>query len=478
MSVKLEKPEKNTVVLEIEVDNEFFVEALEKAYNKNKRKFDIPGFRKGKAPMKAIERMYGESIFYEDAVDMILPEKYEEAVEETKIQPVTRPEIDIKEIGRDKNFVFTAKVTVKPDVIVGDYKNIEVEKVVFQVEDKDVDKEIDSIVKRNSRKVTVEDRPVQDQDTCDIDYEGFIDGVPFEGGKAEGHNLIIGSGSFIPGFEEQLIGKNTGDEFEISVKFPEEYHNNDVAGKDAVFKVKINSISVTEYPEVDDEFAKDISEFDTLEEYKADVRKKLQEQAEERSKIMLENSVIEAVLKNTEIDVPEVMIQNQINQYLEEFDRQIQYQYQGLTLDRYMSMIGTSKEDFAIQYRDQALREIKTTLLLEKIVELENIIIEDTKLDEYLEKTAKRYNTTLEDFKNLMKPQDFDYFREQYARPAAADLLVSYAKVTEVVKPYMEEHNHDHDHECDHEGCDHDHDHDHDHECDHEGCDHDHNHAE
>jgi trigger factor len=467
MSVKLEKPEKNVVVLEIEVDKEVFKDALRKSYNKNKHRFNVPGFRKGKAPMEAIKRLYGEGVFYEDALDIVIPDAYEKAVKETNIEPVESPKINFDEIPEDGNFIFTARVTVKPEVHITQYKGVDAEKVVYKVEDKDIERELDRVVKRCARKVTVEGRPVQDQDTVDNDYEGFIDGVAFEGGKAEGYSLVIGSKTFIPGFEDQIIGKNAGDEFEVNVKFPEDYHNKDVAGKDAVFKVKLNSISTLEYPEVDDEFAKDVSEFDTLEEYKADIRKNLEKQAEARTKSEVENNVIEAVLKNTEIDVPEVMVENAVDNYVEDYERNIQQQYPGtgLNLEKILSFQGMTLADFRNHQKEHALREIKVNLMLEKIVELENITVGDDKVEEELKKYAEQYKIELEKLKENMRPENIEYIRNQLKMPAAVELLVNSANLTVVEKPFYEEHHHDHDHDhCDDDTCDCGHDHDEEHE--------------
>ncbi len=439
MSVKLERPEKNIVVLEIEVENEVFKDGMRRSYNKNRGRFNVPGFRKGKAPQAMIERMYGEEVLYEDAINFIIPDKYDQAVLETKIEPVERPKIDIKEVGRDKNFVFTATVTVKPEVFITEYKGVEAEKIIFKIEDKDVQSEIDTVVKRNSRKVTVEGRAVQDKDTVNIDYEGFVDGVPFQGGKAEGHDLVIGSGSFIPGFEEQLIGKNTGDETEINVTFPEEYHSEEVAGKEAVFKVKINQITTTEYPELDDEFAKDVSEFDTLEEYKADIMKKLQKQADSMSKNGTEDNVIKEVLKNTEIDVPDVMIQHTIDRYVNEMAMRLQYQFQGLTMEKYLEYMGRTMEEFREESKERAINELKTSLMLEKIVELENIKTDDQRLDEELKKTAEAYGQDLETFKQRLRDDDIEYYRAEISKQIAVEFLTENAKLTEVERKFRED---------------------------------------
>jgi len=439
MSVKLERPEKNIVVLEIEVENEVFKDGMRRSYNKNRGRFNVPGFRKGKAPQAMIERMYGEEVLYEDAINFIIPDKYDQAVLETKIEPVERPKIDIKEVGRDKNFVFTATVTVKPEVFITEYKGVEAEKIIFKIEDKDVQSEIDTVVKRNSRKVTVEGRAVQDKDTVNIDYEGFVDGVPFQGGKAEGHDLVIGSGSFIPGFEEQLIGKNTGDETEINVTFPEEYHSEEVAGKEAVFKVKINQITTTEYPELDDEFAKDVSEFDTLEEYKADIMKKLQKQADSMSKNGTEDNVIKEVLKNTEIDVPDVMIQHTIDRYVNEMTMRLQYQFQGLTMEKYLEYMGRTMEEFREESKERAINELKTSLMLEKIVELENIKTDDQRLDEELKKTAEAYGQDLETFKQRLRDDDIEYYRAEISKQIAVEFLTENAKLTEVERKFRED---------------------------------------
>ena len=352
----VEKLENNVVSFEFVVTADQFEDAIQKAYKKNVGKITIQGFRKGKAPRAIIERYYGKEVFYEDAINIALPDAYDKAVEENNLYPVDRPEVDVKgEIKADSDIVFTAKVTVKPEFELGEYKGVEVEGAHYAVTDDDVDAEIEKLRERNSRLVPVEDRPVQADDIANIDYEGFVDGVAFEGGKGEGFDLTIGSGQFIPGFEDQLIGKNAGEEFEINVKFPEEYHAEELKGKDAVFKVKINSIKFKELPELDDEFVQDVSEFETLDEFKKDTREKLTAANEEREKNENEHSVVDAVCANTQIDIPEAMINSQIDTMIRDMDMQLRYQ--GITLEQYMQFTGQTMDAVREQYKPEAEKE-------------------------------------------------------------------------------------------------------------------------
>jgi len=391
----VEKIEKNVVSFEFSVTAEEFEVAIEKAYKKNVGKINIQGFRKGKAPRKLIEKYYGVEIFYEDAINIVLPDAYDKAVEENNIYPVDQPEIDIKgEISKESGVTFTAKVTVKPEFELGEYKGIKATKVSHRTLKKDIDAEIDRMRERNSRMVPVEDRNVEKDDIVNIDFEGFCDGVAFEGGKGEGFDLTIGSGQFIPGFEDQLIGKAIGDT-EVNVTFPEEYHAEELKGKDAMFKVKINSIKVKELPELDDEFAKDVSEFDTLEELKADVKEKLSAAGKDKAKHETEENVIKAVCDATEIDIPEAMINTQIEKMIRDFDMQMRYQ--GLNLEQYMQYTGLTMDALKEQFKDDAAKNVKTSLILEKVCEVEGI---DAKASEI----EKEYNDMAE--KNSMKAED------------------------------------------------------------------------
>lgn len=421
----VEKLENNVVSFEFVVTADQFEDAIQKAYKKNVGKITIQGFRKGKAPRAIIERYYGKEVFYEDAINIALPDAYDKAVEENNLYPVDRPEVDVKgEIKAGSDIVFTAKVTVKPEFELGEYKGVEVEGAHYAVTDDDVDAEIEKLRERNSRLVPVEDRPVQADDIANIDYEGFVDGVAFEGGKGEGFDLTIGSGQFIPGFEDQLIGRNAGEEFEINVKFPEEYHAEELKGKDAVFKVKINSIKFKELPELDDEFVQDVSEFETLDEFKKDTREKLTAANEEREKNENEHSVVDAVCANTQIDIPEAMINSQIDTMIRDMDMQLRYQ--GITLEQYMQFTGHTMDAVREQYKPEAEKSVKTTLVLEKVADVENFEITD-------EDVENEYNRICEE--NGMKPEDVkkyisvDSIKERLKAQKAIEFLVNNANI-------------------------------------------------
>ncbi|RKD28974.1 trigger factor [Thermohalobacter berrensis] len=429
MSSTVLKKENNEVTLKIEVPAEKFEEGIQKAYLKNRKRFNIPGFRKGKAPKRIIEARYGKGIFYEDAINFVFPEAYSKAVDEHELEPVDRPEIDIEQIEEGKPVVFTAKVTVKPEVKLGDYTGIEVEKVEYNVTEEDVEKEIERMRERNARLVEVKDRPVKEGDILTIDYEGYVDGEQFEGGTAQNQSLEIGSGRFIPGFEEQLVGKNKDEEVEVNVTFPEEYHAENLAGKDATFKVKIHEIKEKELPELDDEFAKDVSEFDTLDELKSDVKTKLEEQAKNREKAEKENKVLEKVVEGAEIDIPEVMIENQIDNELREFEYRLRFQ--GLDLEKYLEMTNTKREDLRDQLRPNAEKAVRTELVLEAIAEKEEIKETEEELNKELEKIAKQYNQDAEKFKKNMKADDLEYIKLGIIKRKTVEYLVENAKFVE-----------------------------------------------
>ena len=379
----VEKVEKNVVSFEFTLSAEEFEKAIEKAYRKNVGKIAVQGFRKGKAPRQIIERYYGKEIFYEDAINIALPDAYDKAIAENGVQPVDQPEIDIKgEIVKGSDIVFTAKVTVKPEFEMGEYKGISAEKVTYRTLKKDVDAEIEKLRERNSRIVPVEDRKVKKNDIVNIDFEGFTDGVAFEGGKGENFDLTIGSGQFIPGFEDQLVGAEIGAEVEVNVTFPEEYHAEDLKGKPAMFKVKVNSIKVKELPELDDEFAKDVSEFDTLEELQKDTKEKLTNANKERAAHETEENVINAVCEATEIDIPEAMIETQIQNMIRDFDMQMRYQ--GMELKQYMQYTGMTMEMLKEQFKEEAGKRVKTSLVLEKVCELEGIKATKTDIKKYI----------------------------------------------------------------------------------------------
>lgn len=427
MNVKVENIEKNVVQLEIEVDAAKFEQGMQKAFLKSAGRFNIPGFRKGKAPRKIVERYYGEQVLYEDAINEVCPEAYDEAVAQNELHPVERPEIDIKQVGSNQNLIFTARVTVKPEVELGQYKGIEVNKIEVNVSDEDVEKELEKAADKNSRLVTIEDRPVQAGDTAVIDFEGFDDGVPFEGGKGENHNLVIGSGQFIPGFEDQLIGANIGDDIEVNVTFPEDYHQKDLAGKPVVFKVKVKELKVKELPTLDDEFAKDVSEFDTLEEYKESLRKKLLEDAENKAKNETEDSIINKVVENATIDIPKVMIENRVDSLVRDFDYRLRYQ--GLELAKYLEIMGMTMEAFREQFAGRAESEVKTQLVIEKVGQVEGIEALEDDINEEINKLAENYKQNAEDFKKHLREEDIEYIKGNVVARKTIDFLIENSKI-------------------------------------------------
>ena len=400
----VEKTEKNVVSFEFSVSGETFRDAIEKAYRKNVKKINVQGFRKGKAPRQIIERYYGSEIFYEDAVNIVLPDAYDKAVEEKALEPVAQPEIDVKEISKENGVTFTAKVTVKPEFELGEYKGVEVQKVIHRTTEKEINGEIEKIRERNARMVTVEDRPAQLDDTVNIDFEGFTDGKAFDGGKGENFDLKLGSGQFIPGFEDQLVGKNSGEETEVNVTFPEEYHAEELKGKPAVFKVKINAIKMQELPELDDEFAKDVSEFDTFDEFKEDLTKKLKEKNKEKSKKELEEKILETICNNTEIDIPEVMFDNAAESQLRDFAMQLRYQ--GLDINQYAQYTGATVDSLKAQFRPDAEKKVKTSLVLEKIAKTENLEVTDDEVEAELKKLAEQSKMSADEVKKYVKTDD------------------------------------------------------------------------
>lgn len=423
MNSKLEKIEKNTATLEIEVSEEQFEKGIQKAYKKNVGRFNIPGFRKGKAPRVIIERYYGEGVFYEDAINEVCPEAYQAAVDQHKLHPVDRPEIDIVQLEKGKPFIFKAIVTVKPEVVLGDYKGIRVEKKEYPVTDEDVDKELENMRNANARMVAVEGRPAKKDDMVIIDYKGFVGEEQFEGGTAENQPLVLGSGHFIEGFEDQLIGAKAGDSVEVKVTFPEDYHAEHLAGKEAVFKVDVKEIKEKELPDLDDEFAKDVSEFETLEDLKKDIRKKLEERAAHRAKHETEDEVIKKVTELSEIDIPEVMIEKQIDSMVRDFEMQLMYQ--GLKLEGYLEHYKKSMEEFRDGLRDEATERVRTQLTLEKVSQVEGVTASEEELDKELEEMAKRYKMEdIEKFKESMGEDELNYIRESIIIRKTVDFLV------------------------------------------------------
>jgi trigger factor len=426
MNVKIEKPEKNVVKLEITVESQVFDECMDRAFVRNKFKFSIPGFRKGKAPRNLVERYYGEQVLYEDAINFACGDAYNKAIDEHDLEPVDRPEIDIVQIGSGKDLIFTATVTVKPEVELGQYKGLEVEKETVEVTEEDVTAELNRIAERNAKLITVEDRPVQNGDTVNIDYEGSVDGVPFEGGAAKGQNLVIGSNTFIPGFEEQLIGFELNEEKDIQVKFPDEYHSKDLAGKDATFKVKINEIKVKQLPEINDEFAGDVSEFDTLEEYKQDILKNLTEKAQEAADRKFEDEVVKKATDNATCDIPDVMIERRLDEMMRQFDMSLRYQ--GLNLSTYMQIMGMDEAKFRNEYRESALRDVKTQLVIEKIAETEGIDATPEEYDQELEKMAEQYHQPVEEMKKHLHNDDIEYIKNSIISRKTVAMLVESVK--------------------------------------------------
>lgn len=427
MSVQVEKLEKNMAKLTVEVSAEDFKAAIKKAYNKTKNRFAIPGFRKGKASQAVIEKMYGEAVFYEDAADEAINSTYAEAMKESGLDIVSRPEITVEQIGKDQAFIYSALVAVKPEVALGEYKGVEVEKADAAVTAEDVEAELKRVQEQNARLLTVEDRPVADGDQTVIDFEGFVDGKGFEGGKAEDYPLTIGSHSFIDTFEEQLIGKNIGEECEVNVTFPTEYHAAELAGKPAMFKVTVKEIKVKELPALDDEFASEVSEFDTLDEYKQDIEKKLQERKEKAAASQNEDRVVAKVVENASMEIPEKMIDAQVDNMLRETAQRMQSQ--GLSMDLYMKYTGMTADQMKDQMRPEAVKRIQTRLVLEAVVKAENIETSEEKLDEEIAKMAEAYKMEADKLKSYMTDSDKDQMKQDLAVQAAVDLLVSEAKL-------------------------------------------------
>lgn len=427
MSVQVEKLEKNMAKLTIEVDTAQFEDAMKKAFNKNKNKFNIPGFRKGKAPRAMIEKMYGEGIFYEDAADEAINATCMKAMDESGLEIVSRPEVAVEQIGKDKPFIYTALVAVRPEVTLGEYKGIEVEKADASVTAEDVDAELKKVQEQNARLLNVEDRPVADGDKTVIDFEGFVDGKPFDGGKAEDYDLTIGSHSFIDTFEEQLIGRNIGEECEVNVTFPEEYHAPELAGKPATFKVTVKEIKVKELPALDDEFAGEVSEFETMDEYKKDIEAKILERKQKEAATENENRVVDKVAANASLEIPDKMVESQIDNMVQDTARRMQGQ--GLSMDMYMKYTGMTMDSMRDQMRPQALKRIQTRLVLEEVVKAENIQVPDERLDEEIAKMAAAYQMETDKLKEYMSDRDKDQMKEDLAVQEAVDFLVAEAKL-------------------------------------------------
>lgn len=427
MSVQVENLEKNTAKLTIEVPAEKFEEAVQHSYNKNKGKFNIPGFRKGKAPFNMIKKMYGVGVFYEDAVDEVIDASYPDAAKESGLEIVSRPEISIEQVEKGKAFIYVASVATKPEVTLGEYKGIEVEKAKPEVTDADVEAELKKVQEQNSRLVTVEDRAVADGDQTVIDFEGFVDGKAFEGGKAEDYTLVIGSHSFIDTFEDQLIGKNIGEDVEVNVTFPAEYHAAELAGKPATFKVKIKEIKMKELPELNDEFASEVSEFETLDAYKEDVKNKLAETKQAQATAENENNVVQKVVDNAQMDIPAPMVDEQVRNMIEDYARRLQSQ--GISFDQYLQFTGSTIEQLQEQMRPQAELRLRTRLVLEAVVAAEKIEPSDELVEAEIKKMSENYKMDVEQIKSIMGEAGMAQMKADMAVQEAVDFLVAEAKL-------------------------------------------------
>ena len=426
MSFKVEQmEEKNMVKLVIETTAEEFEKGLNEAYNKNKGKITLPGFRKGKAPRKMVEKFYGAEVFYEDAANAIIPEAYAEAAEESKLEIVSQPKIDVVQLEQGKPFIFSAEVAVKPEVELGQYKGVEVAKVDSEVTDEDIANELKKVQEQNSRTISVAERAVKDGDMTVIDFEGFVDGKAFEGGKGENYPLTIGSHSFIDTFEDQIIGMNIGDEKEINVTFPEEYHAEELKGKPATFKVKVNEIKEKQFPELDDDFAQDVSDFDTMDAYKESLVSQLKERKANEAKVKKEDEAMEKIIEAAKMDIPEAMINTQVNRMAEDFARRLQQQ--GLSVEQYFQYTGMTAEKIIDDMKPEALTRIKSRLVLEAIVKAENIEVSDDEVNAELQKMADMYKMELDKVKELMGEAEMKQVKEDLAVQKAVDLIVDTA---------------------------------------------------
>ena len=426
MSLQVEKLEKNMAKLTIEVSAEDLDKAMEKAYQKQKSRISLPGFRKGKAPRKMIESMYGKGVFMEDAVNSLVPQEYTKALGECDLEIVSQPEINVTQMEPGKALIFTADVAVKPEVTLGDYKGVEVPKSEITVTDEEVDAEVKKEQDKNARTVAVEDRAAANGDITTIDFEGFVDGVAFEGGKGTDYALTLGSGSFIPGFEDQLVGANTGDHVEVKVTFPEEYQAKELAGKEAVFQCDVKKVEAKELPELDDDFAQDASEFDTLAEYKEDIKKNLTEKKEKEARAAKENAAVDKAIENAQMEIPDAMLNTQVRQMLDDFSRRMQSQ--GLTMEQYFQFTGMTLEKMQEEMKPQALKRIQTRLVLEKIAEVENIQPTDEEVEEEFKKMADAYKMEVEKIKELLGDRELEQMKKDMAVQKAVTLVADEAK--------------------------------------------------
>lgn len=429
MSLQVEKLEKNTAKLTIEVPAEQFNAAVKNSYNKNKGRFNIPGFRKGKAPFEMIKKMYGAGVFYEDAVNEVIDATYPGAAKESGLEIVSRPAVDIEQIEEGRNLIYTAVVAVKPEVTLGEYKGVEVQKAKAEVSDEDINSEIEGVRNKNSRLITVEDRGIENGDMVTIDFDGYVDGKRFEGGKSEDYPLTIGSHTFIDTFEDQLIGKNTGDECEVNVTFPAEYHVEELKNKPAVFQVKIKEIQRRELPEVNDEFASEVSDFDTLEEYKNDLREKLLAEKQKAAATENENRVVEKVVENASMEIADQMVDEEVNGMVNDYVRRLESQ--GISFKQYAEITGMDAKKIGDQMRPQALKRIQTRLVLEAVVKAENITASEESVEEQFDKMAETYKMEKDQIKSMFSEEQLAQLKEDLAVQEAIDFLVAEAKLVD-----------------------------------------------
>ena len=425
MSLQVEKLEKNMAKLTIEVSADDLEKALQNAYKKQKNKISLPGFRKGKVPRQMIEKMYGPEVFYDDAANELMPKAYADAYDESGLEIVSQPEIDVVQLEKGKPFIFTAEIATKPEVTLGEYKGLEVEKISDHVTEEEVDEKVGEEAEKNARTVAVENRPVQDGDEVILDFDGYVDGEAFEGGKGENYPLTIGSGSFIPGFEEQLVGVEPETETEVHVTFPEDYHAENLKGKDAVFKCIVHEIKTKELPEIDDEFAAEVSEFDTLEEYKADVKAKLKEQKAREGREKQEDQAVEKAVENAAMELPEAMIKTQLRQAEEDFARRMQMQ--GLTMEQYYQFTGMTREKMQEEMREEVVKRIRTRLVLEAIVKAENIEVSEERFREEIEKMAEAYKMEADKMEEYMGEREKEQMKQDIAVQEAITFLADHA---------------------------------------------------
>jgi len=428
MRVTKKQVEKNVMKLTISVDSETFQKGIEKAYRKIVKQINLPGFRKGKAPRKVIEQYYGKEVFYEDAINFVCQDTYPIALDRSGINPVDMPEIDVEKIDEENgSFVYTATVTVKPEVELGEYKGIEVEKVSYETKDEDIDAELKKAQEQNARIITVEDREVKNGDMTVIDFEGFVDGVAFEGGKGTDYSLEIGSGTFIPGFEEQIVGAKLNEEIDVNVTFPEEYHSEELKGKPALFKVTVKEIKEKQLPEINDDFIKDISEFDTVDEYKADIKAKLDKSNEDKAKAELENKLVEKLVEGIEVEIPECMIKTQLDNIAQDFDYRLQMQ--GMSLQKYVEMTSSTLDAFKEQFKDQALSQVKTQLALEAVAKNEKITSTAKDVEAEIKKMADMYGMELDKIKKMFRDEDKKSLEAEIITRKTIEFLVENAKI-------------------------------------------------